>query len=497
MLKGLISGGLVGVVVAGASFSVASLMLDPPARDQSANTQAEPSVAVDVTENSPSQADAPEVTSEKPVETVPTEVAPAPETVEPVEIDPARNTEILIDPPAMSAPSVSGSAPAAQSQASALPTTDTESAALPTVTATEGVMSSPTVEGSANVELSIEEPVLPNPAAEAPSTPEGEANLEVQVEPLVIVTEEPVAPVTEEAPPVQDTPVAMDATEGMEAEVEQEIVDLTANVIPEVITTKPPTSLSGTLAGQMPSGAEGVKVNRIAQGESTETAPTTMRALEEFAAEFSNPNDLPLMSIVLIDDGTMVNADAALRGSPFPITVAIDPSLPNAIELMETYRNAGIEVLAVANIAQGATAGDVEMMLEATFNVLPQTIGLIDIGSGDFGSVAATEQGMAVLASAGRGYVTISRGLNASVRAASEAEVPSAVIYRDLDGEDQSAQVIRRFLDQAAFRARQESGVVLLGRVRPDTLSALILWATANRAEQVAQAPVSAVLKAQ
>ena len=57
--------------------------------------------------------------------------------------------------------------------------------------------------------------------------------------------------------------------------------------------------------------------------------------------------------------------------------------------------------------------------------------------------------------------------------------------------------MIRRFVDQAAFRARQESGVILLGRVRPDTISALTLWGNANRAGQVALAPVSAVLTGQ
>lgn len=69
-----------------------------------------------------------------------------------------------------------------------------------------------------------------------------------------------------------------------------------------------------------------------------------------------------------------------------------------------------------------------------------------------------------------------------------------AEIYRDIDGDDQDARVIRRFIDQAAFRARQESGVVLLGRVRPDTISALILWGTVNQGSDVAFVPLSAIL---
>jgi polysaccharide deacetylase 2 family uncharacterized protein YibQ len=55
---------------------------------------------------------------------------------------------------------------------------------------------------------------------------------------------------------------------------------------------------------------------------------------------------------------------------------------------------------------------------------------------------------------------------------------------------------MRRFLDQAAFRAAQDGSVVMLGRVRPDTISALLLWGLQDRAERVMLAPLSAVLKA-
>ena len=98
------------------------------------------------------------------------------------------------------------------------------------------------------------------------------------------------------------------------------------------------------------------------------------------------------------------------------------------------------------------------------------------------------------LAEDGRGLLTISRGLNTALRAADEAGVPAATIYRDIDTEWQSARVIRRFLDQSAFRARQQSGVVLFGRLRPNTLTALKNWGKSSRAEQIAMAPLSAVL---
>jgi polysaccharide deacetylase 2 family uncharacterized protein YibQ len=88
----------------------------------------------------------------------------------------------------------------------------------------------------------------------------------------------------------------------------------------------------------------------------------------------------------------------------------------------------------------------------------------------------------------------VSRGLNTALRAAAEQGVPTGVIYRNLDGEGQGARVIRRFMDQAAFRARQDGGVVLLGQIRGETISALIQWGAANRASQVALVPISKVL---
>ena len=135
------------------------------------------------------------------------------------------------------------------------------------------------------------------------------------------------------------------------------------------------------------------------------------------------------------------------------------------------------------------------MTLEATFAALPETILLLDAGDGGLQeSRAVTEQAMVGLSADGRGLVTVSKGLNMALRAADQADVPAGVIFRDLDSEGQDARVIRRFLDQAAFRARQESGVLLLGRMRADTISALVLWGTANRSGQVAFAPASAVL---
>jgi polysaccharide deacetylase 2 family uncharacterized protein YibQ len=68
------------------------------------------------------------------------------------------------------------------------------------------------------------------------------------------------------------------------------------------------------------------------------------------------------------------------------------------------------------------------------------------------------------------------------------------VVFRDFDGAGQTPKVMRRFLDQAAFRSGQMGAVIMVGRVRPGTISALLLWGLQDRASRVALAPVSASL---
>jgi hypothetical protein len=180
------------------------------------------------------------------------------------------------------------------------------------------------------------------------------------------------------------------------------------------------------------------------------------------------------------------------------VTIALDPADAGAAGRMASYRADGFEVVVLARIPEGALPSDVEVTLGSVFTTLSETIAVLDIGTGGLQQDAdVTEQAMDILAANGRGFVTAAQGLNMASRAAEQAGVPAAVIYRDLDADGQDARVIRRFVDQAAFQARRESGVVLVGRVRPNTISALILWGAANQDAQVALVPLSAILQAQ
>lgn len=351
---------------------------------------------------------------------------------------------------------------------------DAQSDAAPVADAAAPSMAAPTAPG------------LP-PAEAVEIVPEPEAvGVEVVVETVVEPVTEPLLVEPETEPVPEDPEPAEPATQTEPAE--------------------PRIALQGS-GSTLPGNTQGVRVTRPADEAvaSAQDAPAEAAeevfdedapALVRYASDYDNPDGKPLMSIILIDDGGLGGgAVAAVGAVPFPVTVAIDALAPDAADKMAAYRAAGVEVMALASLPEGALPSDVEVTLEAAFSALPETIALLDVGAGGLQSDrGVTEQAMAHLAQAGRGFVTQSQGLNMALRSAEAADVPAAVIYRNLDSEDQDARVIRRFLDQAAFRARQQSGVVLVGRVRADTISALSLWGTANRAGQVTFAPVSAAL---
>lgn len=236
--------------------------------------------------------------------------------------------------------------------------------------------------------------------------------------------------------------------------------------------------------------------NKPAQPEVSEpeTSEPVVPPIEAFAAEFSNPESKPLMSIVLIDDEDAVGAEALLD-FPYPLSFAINPSDPQAQDKMARYRAAGFEVVVLADFPAAATPGDAETALEVWFGDLSESVALLEgIDGGIQGNRALSDQVTAVVDAGGRGLITQDRGLNTVQKLAARDGVPSGVVFRDFDGAGQTPTVMRRFLDQAAFRAGQEGAVIMLGRVQPDTISALLLWGLQDRASRVALAPVSASL---
>lgn len=469
--------------------------------------------------SAPTAGDTPDLAAEPVSPVLPNPQAQSPQSPETeadvvVSTDPAEPTPVIVveDQPD---PVVAEEAPAALPTPEAAPLPETEEVLITPEMPDEEA--APTLEEP--LSEATAEPALPSagdtaPVAEAIRTPE-----------VPVAPEVPDAPETPEVPeadqevatapelvvpdPVQD-PVADSADDaGADAAAAEAAPETSAPTAPDAADSAAPvvTTIVTGSASPLPSGDGRVIVNRALTPDGTEEEAAAAEpapeppldpdapALERYAAGFDNPEGKPMMALVLLDDGNSSLPPAALGSLPFAVTVAVDPGLTTAADRAAAYRAAGQEVAVLANLPDGAQASDLEIALEASFAILPEAVALVDVGAGGLqGNRGFTNQAVAALQERGRGLVTQSQGLNMAQRAAEAAGLPVGVIYRDLDAEDQDASVIRRFLDQAAFRARQDGGVVLVARLRPDTLSALTLWGTANRAGQVTMAPVSAYL---
>ncbi|WP_368183653.1 divergent polysaccharide deacetylase family protein [Aestuariibius sp. HNIBRBA575] len=452
---------------------------------------------------------------------------------EPIE----RETDItdVVATPNVNTPQANASAPMA----------DTDPAQIPDVISIEGNLESPETGVSPDIEAQADAPVLPNPQSTAPQLPTNEDDLSIST--LPAQPQAPAAPletdfeVTEVAPPdepadepvivapdlpADDVEAAQDVTPPAAAPEEQPQVvaqEQAADQAPDQAPDRNQEEVQEPRQNANAGGIESVVENGVVvlrpgntpdteQDEPVQTSDAEADpdadpdaeqvviiedgpALVIHAADAGTVDGKPMMSVVLMDDGQVAEAVTALSTLPFPVTIAIDPTRDGAEAAMRAYRDAGMEVAVISNLPERASASDVAVNFEAAFATLPESVALIDVGEGGLPSdQGALRQAMSALAEDGRGFVSISRGLNTALREAERVDVPSVIVYRDLDGDGQDARVIRRFLDQAAFRTRQESGVVLLARVQPETISALILWGTANRAGQVALVPVSAIL---
>lgn len=224
--------------------------------------------------------------------------------------------------------------------------------------------------------------------------------------------------------------------------------------------------------------------------------PAPRPAIEAFAAPFEAPEARALISVVLIDEPDPRLGIETLTSFGIPVAFAIDPSRPDAAERAAAYRAAGFEVLMLGTvIPEGATAADTEVALAAARARVPEAIALMDtVESRIQSDRSVLEAVVGIAAGEGQGLVAFPRGLNTAEQMAARADVPAATLFRLLDDEDQRATVITRYLSRAEFAAAQEGAVIVAGRTRPATVTALFSWALGERNAGVVIAPVSAAL---
>ncbi|MGR3464202.1 divergent polysaccharide deacetylase family protein [Limimaricola sp.] len=370
----------------------------------------------------------------------------------------------------------------------------------------------PEIARTPRIDAGSEEPVLPGPPSRVIEIPANEAD-------IAVVTDSPPPPsqsprVVAEAEVPEQTVEEQAAEEGIAAAPAEGGAPLAPAApagpeqpAPGTITVLPsPDSAERPLPGRVAglSGEDAVTIRRpgAGTGDAEEIAPAELDedapALLRFAAPDMADAGAPRLSVVLVDTGALEAPVAAASSIPFPVTIGIDPEAPDAAARAARWREAGYEIAAMARLPVRATPSDVEVAYEAAFSTLPEAVALLDAGGAGLDSDGdVTAQALDRLARDGRGLVALPHGLATPLRQARARDVPAIEIYRDLGEVGQDDRVIRRFLDQAAFRARQQGSVALLAELNPETITALTLWGNRADREGVAPAPVSTLLRMQ
>ncbi|PWJ20402.1 divergent polysaccharide deacetylase family protein [Jannaschia seohaensis] len=237
---------------------------------------------------------------------------------------------------------------------------------------------------------------------------------------------------------------------------------------------------------------------RTAAAPADKTPASKARALTAHAAAFENPEAKPLFSIVLIDDPEGGLSRQSLIALDMPLTFAVDPARADAAEVAAAYRAAGHEVLLLAEaLPADATRDEIAAALRRAHDAVPVAVGVLDGRAGDFARSGRALAALAgPLAEAGMGFVGFDEGLGAGLAAAEAAGVPTVPVYRVVDENGERATVITRYLDRATFEAEETGSTIVVGRTQPAMMTALLSWANGRRADTVAIAPISHILRA-
>ncbi|MCV6595348.1 MAG: divergent polysaccharide deacetylase family protein [Silicimonas sp.] len=218
-------------------------------------------------------------------------------------------------------------------------------------------------------------------------------------------------------------------------------------------------------------------------------------AILSHARPFENTGQAPLLALILVQEGGAPLSTEVVESLPEGVAYGLDAGDAASVETAARYRAAEREVVMIPALPAGARPQDVEQALRANFERIPEAVAIMDLSGTSFQSDrAAVQQVVDVVQDSGHGMITFPRGLNTAHQAAGRAGVPTGLIFRRLDGSNETADQIRRTLDRAAFRARNDAAVILVGSTAPETVVAILEWAAGNRAKSVAIAPISAAL---
>ena len=273
--------------------------------------------------------------------------------------------------------------------------------------------------------------------------------------------------------------------------------------MPRVFSAQEPSKPVGQEVGGL-SADPAIVTNRLprigdATAEEPETEPVseTVSPLQRYATDFLSTDGGPLFSVVLVDVGVAAGGldPQTLKALGVPVTVAIDPSRPDAREAAADYRRAGLEVAILApDLPANAAPTDVEVAVEAWRQQIPEAIAIMDGPKSVFQNKRPLAQAMvAILAREGLGLITQQKGLNAAAQLAEGAGVPHIELWREIDAARDRDTVIERMLGRAAFEAQRDGQVAVMLSGWPESVSGLQKWLPAAEGE-VTLAPASGLV---
>lgn len=224
-------------------------------------------------------------------------------------------------------------------------------------------------------------------------------------------------------------------------------------------------------------------------------------AIATHAAPFTGDLTQSLMSIILIDEGDAPDLRAGLITLTAPITFGVTAGIENATAVSGDYRQNGFEVVLAlpsdgAYGLNGATEIDaVENLIANAVNEIPVATAVIDpIGSPLPQNRRLTGAVLDALKVTGHGLLTYrGGGLNNVPLIADEVGVPSEIVFRVIDEEPGSANIALS-LERAVLDASRGGSVIVVGRLRGETVTTLVSWLLGSGAREVSIAPVSTVL---
>lgn len=480
--SGLLWGGVVSVFGLGAVSLIAPpVAVGPKAGSAPAAVTPEPAAAPKaVPEPEPETVPLPEAAALGAQSAKPKPAKPKPAELKPAELKPTGPEAQVVPPESPPPPGVIPDAPAALSGPGGRNP------------------GSASVIGAGRVSLPVEPPL-----AKAPPVPGGEpAPAAVELLPPPPLTPE------EEALLM---PVARDGAEPAPAQIAPDLPDLQpapaeppmqVPMLPALPTSPAPEQGVPEAPGGLPRGGEQAFVAPPADPQPARGTVALVRPeaapVRAFARPFANPEAKPVFVVLLVDTGGADLDRARLAALPFPVTFVIDPARDDAAAAESIYRAAGQEVvILVQGLGPDSKDADLQRILGAGQARLPQAVAVADLSQADQGfqdSRPLAARVVPVIGAQGRGLVTLDRGRNPADQVARREGVPRARIFRQLDGEGEGGELIRRYLDRAAFRAAREGQVAVVGETRSETVQALLEWVIEGRDAQVAMAPLTAMM---